>query len=306
MKTCECNESLSNLGTPNCKSIFKVAKKLIFVPTYDSAGDRNSITVASAFTPAVLTALLNQSDGTKRWYPTPLLENVTSERSESAFETAPSGRKAFVKQGTRSMSSEIWEESSAYKGQLDAIRCNDVSVYIIDAEGSIRGTVAEDEALLFPIKVDNNSFDAMLMFGTDSIIEKLKVGFDWDQTEDDASLRMIGAGDITADLLNAGGLLDFSIEYGAITSTSVTFTLVTSVTFGSLKTKLTDKGLIISDFALFNVTDNASLSELTLTEAAGIYTINFDVQDASDIIRITPSKNGRDYSNVVSNTFVAV
>lgn len=313
MKTCACNESLGNTGTTGCVPIFKVAKKLIFVPTYDNTGALNKLDLSTDFTAAELTALLNQTDTSKRWYPSALLENVTSERGEASYETAPSGRKAFVKQGTRTFKAEIWEQSAVYKMQLDKIKCNEVSVYIIDVEGNIRGMVAETEdSNLYPIKIDRNSFNVDLMFGTDTTIEKLKMSFDFDQVEDDALLRMVSAADLTADLLEAEGLLDVEIEYGTISQTGVEFTLYTL--HGSKRNKVKVQGLVASDFysavngggtasKLFNVTDNASVSISALSETAGVYTLTFSSQTVADVIKVLPNKNGYDFTAVYTDTF---
>lgn len=304
MKTCECNESLGNTGEAGCQPIFKVTKKIILVPTFDSTGARNKITVATPLTQIAFDDLINQADATKRWYPLPLLENVTGERAESSFETAPSGRKAFVKQGTRSFSAEIWEESAAYKQQLDSVRCNNTSVFFIDSEGNIRGIIdGTDDSILYPVKIDNNSFDAKLVMGTDTTIEKLMISFDYDQTEDDGSLRLIAAGDIGAELLDGSGLLDISSTITNISTTGFKAKLTTK--YGSLANKVVDSGLVIGDFALYNVTDSATVVISTMTESPkGTYAFTYTAQTSGDVLRLTPSKDGRDYTPVVANTIL--
>jgi hypothetical protein len=314
MKTCQCNESLGNTGTTGCVPIFKVAKKIIFVPTYANDGTRNKLDLSTDFTQAELDELVNHVDPSKRWYPTTLLENVTSERGEASYETAPSGRKAFVKQGTRNMTAEIWEQSSVYKRQLDKIRCNEVSIFILDIEGNLRGMISEvEDDNLYPIKIDRNSFNVDLMFSSDTTIEKLKMSFDFDQVEDDSLLSMVSAADISADLLEAEGLLDVEIKYGSITATSVTFDLFTY--YGSKRNKVKVQGLVIGDFfsavggtasRLYNVTDGSPITITGLTENAGTYTATYTSQTAADEVRVTPVKKGYDFTPVVNNTYVAV
>lgn len=317
MRACSCNESLSNTGQTNCQPLFKVAKKLIFVPTYDGTGALNKLAVGTLFTPSLLTAKLNHATKASRWYPSPDLENVGGDRAESVFDTAPSGKKSFVKKGVRTMSFEIWDEGTEYLYQLEALRCTDVSVYVVDNEGNIRGTVpSTEDGFLYPIKIDKASFDAKPIFATDTTVEKLAVQFDWEQSESDAQLRMITATDMTADLLNAEGLLDISIEYSTITQTSVIFTL--QERFGSRKTRNKLTGLLISDFydavggtasRLYNVTDSLAVTISTFAESTsspGTYTLTFASQTVSDVIRVTPNKNGFDFTDTIADTFVIV
>lgn len=315
MRACSCNESLSNTGQTNCQPLFKVAKKLIFVPTYDGTGALNKLDVNTLFTPSLLTAKLNHATKASRWYPSPDLENVGGDRAESVFDTAPSGKKSFVKKGVRTMSFEIWDEGTEYLYQLEALRCTDVSVYVVDNEGNIRGTVpSTEDGFLYPIKIDKASFDAKPIFATDTTVEKIMVNFDWEQSESDAQLRMITATDMTADLLNAEGLLDISIEYSTITQTSVIFTL--QERFGSRKTRNKLTGLLISDFydavggtasRLYNVTDSLAVTISTFAESTsspGTYTLTFASQTVSDVIRVTPNKNGFDFTDTIADTFV--
>ena len=317
MRACSCNESLSNTGQTNCQPLFKVAKKLIFVPTYDGTGALNKLAVGTLFTPSLLTAKLNHATKASRWYPSPDLENVGGDRAESVFDTAPSGKKSFVKKGVRTMSFEIWDEGTEYLYQLEALRCADVSVYVVDNEGNIRGTVpSTEDGFLYPIKIDKASFDAKPIFATDTTVEKIMVNFDWEQSESDAQLRMITATDMTADLLNAEGLLDISIEYSTITQTSVIFTL--QERFGSRKTRNKLTGLLISDFydavggtasRLYNVTDSLAVTISTFAESTsspGTYTLTFASQTVSDVIRVTPNKNGFDFTDTIADTFVIV
>lgn len=312
MKACECNESLGNTGVPGCQPINKVVKKLILVPTYANDGTINKLDITdnASLTAAAVEALINEVDPSKRWYPTEQLENVVTERGETTYETAPSGRKAFVKQGTRNFKGEFWNMSSEYKEQLDRARCVNFSAWLIDLDGNLRGMVKEgDTEFMYPIKIDNNSFNVDLMFGTDDAIEKLVINFDWAQDENDASLRTINNSDFEADLLEIEGLKDVTITYGALSDTSITFTLKTK--YGSVLDPVKVQGLVATDFydsvggagsKLYNNTDSLAVSILSLSESTGVYTVTFATQDSADIIKVIPVKNGYDFTAVHSNT----
>lgn len=290
---------------------------MIFVPTYDSTGALNKLDIATLFTPSLLTAKLNHATKSSRWYPSPDLENVGGDRAETVFDTAPSGKKSFVKKGVRTMTFEIWDEGPEYQYQLDAIRCKDMSCFVIDNEGNLRGIVpATEDGYIYPIKIDKASFDCKPIFATDSTVEKLMVTFDWEQSQHDSQLRIISASDMTADLLNAEGLLDISIEYGTISQTSVTFTL--QERYGSRRTRNKLSGLVIGDFfdtaggtgsRLYNVTDGAAVTISTFAESTsspGTYTLTYTSQTVSDVMRVTPVKNGFDFADTIADTFVIV
>lgn len=315
--TCACDNTLGNLGTPNCYPLFKVARKLIFVQTYDNSGALNKIAVGTDLTQSVIDAHVAQTVD-KRWYISPVLQNATGERGEPIMDEAPSGDKDFVKDGVRSMTGEFRKQAGVFMKELNKVRCNEVSVYIVDLNGSIRGLVPETEdGNLYPIKVDSDSFYAKLMDATDTTVSRVDFAFDWKQTEYDENIRMIASADISGDLLNTKGLID-------VTST-VTVPLVAGFTvqlkyrYGSLANLKADSGLILTDFfdvaggansKVYNVSTSAAVTLSSVTETAvgsGIYNAVYAAPVlVGNIIRITPVKAGRDYTLVISNTFVTL
>lgn len=316
MTPCACNSSLSNTGRPNCVPIFMAAYGIFAVPTYDSEGNLNSIDLEDDIDEAYLTARLNDTDATKRWYPIMELKNVTSDRSDPIYETFPDNSKAFVQDGVRTFSAEVRGIGAGpeFKQKLDSLRCSPVSIFVIDKNGSIRGIVDKDsEAFLYPIKTDPNTWLTKLIPGTDTTNEHLLMNFDWAQSEDDALLRMIDSGDMEANLLGARGLVDVNIVVGAITTTTVVITL--SYDYGSLKNKLPDSGLVANDFVSFdggalakvyNSTDDADIAITSVVENPnGTYLITWGVaQTVADVMKIKIVKNGRDYSGVNGTQFV--
>ncbi|MGR3221312.1 MAG: hypothetical protein ACUZ8H_16065 [Candidatus Anammoxibacter sp.] len=314
--TCECNNTLGNLGTPTCYPLFKVARRLIFVPTYDNTGALNKIDVTVALTQSVIDAHVNETDLSKRWYISPVLQNATGERSDPVIDESPSGDKDFVKDGVRTMAGEFRKQAGVFIKELTKLRCNEFSIYVIDLNGSLRGIVTDPkDGSLYPIKADNDSFVAKLFDGTDSTVPRVDFTFDWKQTELDENINMIAAADIPGDLLNTKGLI-------AVVST-ITVPLVAGFTaklefnYGSLANPIKDSGLLITDFFdvaggsasnVYNVTDAAAEPLSSVTETAvgsGIYVFVYTTPvTIADVIRLTPVKDGRDYSAVILNTFV--
>ena len=102
-----CSASFLNTGTINCAPIMDYADKLIFVPTFAADGTRNKISNTAIFSQATMQALIDQADATKRWYPTPQIENISGERAASTFETGATGRRYKAKKGIRTFGFEV-------------------------------------------------------------------------------------------------------------------------------------------------------------------------------------------------------
>lgn len=302
MSACKCNVSLSNTGKASCEPIASVIKKLILVPLYDSTGVRNSITLTDTFNAAYFTAKVNHADATKRWYPTPEIKNVESAKADSVFETFNDQSKDFIQEGVRSFTGIMPSTSPAYLGKLKAARCTEVGVYAIDKDGSLIGSLT-DAGLLYPIKVDAGSFNPTLVFGTDSTIQKINLTFDFDVNERDEDIAMIISDDMVAgvNLLTLNGLLDVYSLVSGVAATTFTAKLYTS--FGSAVSPITVKGLLLADFALYNVTDSAALAISAVVETSGTYVFTHASAVAGKVRRLTPTKNGYDFAPVVANTF---
>ena len=88
---CKCDLGLSNTGKPNCVTLQSVTSKLVLVPLKDSTGAKNYLDLATTINEATFTALINQADSSKRWFPLGLFENVEMPKADSTFEEAPSG-----------------------------------------------------------------------------------------------------------------------------------------------------------------------------------------------------------------------
>jgi hypothetical protein len=95
------------------------------VPLKDSLGVANAIDLTASV--PVWSTLINQADSSKRWFPLPQFENVELPKADSLFEEANSGKMAFLRQGKRSFSGELWSEDSTptLLGKLQLNRCVD-------------------------------------------------------------------------------------------------------------------------------------------------------------------------------------
>lgn len=294
---CLCNVGLSNTGTPTCQPIASVARKLIVVPYYDSNGDVNSIEVGvDTLNDAFFTAKINAALAANRWFPLPLMKNVADERADSTFEEFGDGSKFFIKDGVRTLSALFPNQSPELLSKISSMRCTEIGVFVIDANNAIIGSQTVD-GFLYPIKVEQQTWSPVLVKTTDAGVQKIKLTFDFAVEEEDENIRMITSGE--ANMLALKGLLDGYMTPSVITTTSFKATINTS--FGDLQDPIKVQGLLAANFALYNITDSLSVTIITSTESpAGVYTITYVAQTSGDVLRLTPTKTGYDFSTVPS------
>lgn len=288
MSGCKCDLGLSNTGLPNCVTLQSVTNSLILVPTYDSTGVRNGIDLSAPL--PTWTSLYNQADASKRWFPLLNFENVEMPKADSTFDEAPSGRKSFIKTGKRSFSGELWDATPQLLGKIENNRCVEFSLWEIDINGNLVGS--KEGTMLYPIPVDNQSFDARLMKATDTTTQKIMISFDFYRLFDESTLWMITPEESNFDFNTQGGLLDVNFEEVSKTSTQVVTKL--TLDYGTAVNPILVKGLLAVNFTLFDVTANASVTILTATETPdGVYTITYAaITGYVNNLRLTLVKDG--------------
>ena len=254
---CNCNAGLSNTGRPNCVPIQSVTSKLILVPLKGNDGTLNGIDLSSI---PIWTDLVNEQDASKRWFPLPSFENVELAKADSQFEEANSGRMAFLRQGKRSFAGELWAEDSnpTLLSKLQTNRCVDFGVYIVDVTGQLVGSKVKDT--LFPIPVDNPSFDPKFMFATDSTVQKIMVSFDFDRLFDEGTMYLITPEEAGINFNDLNGLVDVNFTLAGQSAGDITFEL--ALDYGTAYSPIKFKGGQLSDFQLYN---NSTLTIETIT-----------------------------------------
>jgi len=245
------------------------------VPLKDNAGNDNFIDLTSQL-PNWLD-LVNEADSSLRWFPLPVFENVELPKADSKFEEANSGRMVFLRQGKRSFSGELWADDSSptLLSKLQNNRCVDFGVYIIDINGNLVGSKVGD--YLYPIKVDNPSFDPKLMFATDATVQKIMVAFDFDRLFDEGTLYMITATEAGIDFNTLDGLVDVNVlNVVEIAGQDITFDA--KLDYGTALNPILFKGATLSDFKLYNNDTSTVESINSVVEnlpTEGNYTLDF-------------------------------
>lgn len=288
---CDCNVGLSNTGRPNCVPLFSVTNNLIQVPLFDADGNRNGIDLNAAL--PTWADLVNEADRTKRWFPIPAFENVELPKADSQFEEAASGRMAFLRQGKRSFSGELWADDSTptFLGKLDKGRCVDFGVYIVDVNGNLIGS--KENGYLYPIPVDNASWDPRFMFATDSTVQKIMLGFDFDRLFDESTMYMITPSEAGVDFTALKGLIDVNLNI--LTANATTTGLVATFEYGTALSPLALIGAdLTADWEIYNVTTLSAVTiDTVVPDGAGGYTLSYSAGvTLGDVIRVSVNKTG--------------
>jgi hypothetical protein len=291
MSFCNCNYGLGNTGVPGCQTLQSVTKKLILVPINKADGTRNSIAIGDVIDAAYLTARINDADESARWYPTPLLDNVENTKADSLFESLNSGSNIFIQEGVRTFTGVFIKQGPTFLGKLKSGRCVSFGVYMIDIDGSLTGYLSNDGQELYPISVDKETFNPVLMPATDSTVAKIMLSFEFLRTQMDENLKSISAQDIAADVLSSNGLLDGFVAISADTTTDFTATVTSS--YGSFNSPLRIEGLLLADFTVYNITTASAVVITSVTEVAdGEYAVVIPAQTALDSMRLSIVKDG--------------
>lgn len=290
---CNCNAGLSNTGRPGCVPLFSVVYSLILVPLYDNDGNRNGIDLTAGV--PVWNDLVNEADASKRWFPLPGMENVEVPKADSQFEEANSGRMAFLRQGKRSLTGEMWGDDSTttFLGKLQGGRCVDFGVYIVDVNDSLIGSKEGD--FLYPIPVDNASWNPIFNFATDSTVQKIVLSFDWYRLFDDSTMYMITSQEAGTQFSLLRGLIDVTFADLVANETTDTIVFNANTAYGTAYNPVVVQGILVGEVVFYNETTTSTLTPTLFAEGpAGAYTATFADLDinAGDIVSVTLNKTG--------------
>lgn len=297
MLGCNCDAGLANTGRPGCVPLQSVTSKLIMVPLMANDGTLNGIDLTAAL--PTWSDLINESDASKRWFPLPAFENVEMPKADSQFEEANSGRMAFLRQGKRSFAGELWGDDSTptMLGKLNAGRCVQFGVYIVDVNGALIGS--KQGGYLYPIPVDEQSFDPKWMVATDSTVQKIMVGFDFDRLFDDSTMYMITATEAGINFNSLSGLIDINVVNDVVTATTLTFDAV--LDYGTALNPIKAQGLVSGDFTLTNTTTTLPVSVTAVENTPGNYTLTYVAQTNGEGASLVIAKPG--YLGTFTYTF---
>jgi hypothetical protein len=252
------------------------------VPLTANDGTLNGIDLSAAL--PTWSDLINEADSSKRWFPLPEFENVELPKADSQFEEANSGRMAFLRQGKRSFAGELWSDDSTptLLGKLTAGRCVQFGVYIVDVNGNLIGS--KSNGFLYPIPVDEQSWDPKFMFATDSTVQKIMLGFDFYRLFDESTMYMITVTEAGINFNDLSGLIDVNLtEVSQVTTVSITVNA--SFDYGTALNPILFQGATnTADWSLYNVTTSTLIGvPAGVTEVfPGVYLVDYTFTSGDD------------------------
>lgn len=296
---CTCDYTLSNSGTPNCPSIAKGARMLIAMNIYKADGTKNKIPLATLEDQSLMQALIDEATAENRIYPLPKMVNVENTRAEAVTEEFSDGSSAFIRKGIKSFAAEMKQLGYAYTGKLDENRYTEHGYIIVDEAGNFIFLYDSSDATnAFPIPIDLGSYDVNLMEHVQGTsIQKTRINFNWSVDVTDGDLRTLKKPTSYNPLTALKGLLDVNASFASITTTGFTATLTDD--FGCAVS-----GLVAGDFTLEETSPTpGSVAISSVTETSdGVYDFVFAAQTSADVLKLTPSKSGYDFVDVVAET----
>jgi hypothetical protein len=223
-------------------------------------------------------------------------------KGESTYEEFSDKTKKLVAEGVRTFKGLLPAVQPQYLSVLKSGNCTDMAAYIVDKSGKLVGYSNGEENVLYPFPLNANTMNAVFMWATDTTGSNIDFSFEFDVDMRDEYIAQISGSDLTSvNLLNLEGLYNAKKSQTSTAQTTMTFKLYTE--YGTVATPIAIEGLVAADFALYNVTDSAAVTVSTCTESpAGTYTLTYVSQTVADVIRITPSTTGIDFTDVIAAT----
>ena len=288
MATDACNGAL-NTGQPTCVPRKNVDAGIILVPQVANDGTVNKILSSDVVDASYVTALINQTDKSKRWTPLMDLKTVIGERAENTTQDID-GVAFNVKQGIRAYDGSIF--GNAGNPQLEGAiksRANLRDAYFkVDINGNLTGNLDADGNLL-PIKIEFGTLQALYKEPTSSEVQNVNIKFSIKESEKDSDMRTLGSATITADLLSISGVIDIQ---GVVTLPAITgFTLNAELIYGDPFNLPAFSGALVADWVLTDTVLGAIVPASAIEGVDGEYVFLATLTSSNTII-LTSSKDG--------------
>lgn len=310
---CDCNLTVQNTGV-GCTPIMKVVKRPWLWNKYDSSGALNYIDLTDTLDDAYWQALINNADPLARLTPLPEIKNITDVREKPLTYAWKDSSEVFVRDGIRKFEGMFPPDSSSPQlvGILESARCANPAFLGVDEDGTVWGKISADGTKIYPIEIDPKSIAAIFVKQTDTEPQMAAWSFNFHPSEKDCAIRGIAQSEMEDDVdtLSYNGLLNVYAKVISCSTTKLVVKLYTQ--FGSVLNPLTVKNLLVANFSLYNVTTSSAIL-LTGTGSAfaespeGTYSLTYKTADdpaSTNVLRLTPTKDGFDFTAVVATSIV--
>ena len=301
---CTCaGTSYGNTGVDGCATIGKTPYNIIVMPKYAVDGSENVIDLTSVTLGQDIKDLCNAvTVPQSRLYPLPFAENFQITKSETIYETGPSGNKYKIKDGIRSYAFELVDKNASVRllENLTKFGCSDMVYFVVDIEGKIEGWKSEGTSTdLHGFPMSNSTWNAILTYATDTTVQKLMVSFDQSQYFNDGSIYYLTPNDLGYSATELKGLVSATATVGSITTTGAVVTVKKGST-DAVSTGVPIVGLLQTNFALYNVTTSTAVTITAVNEtSAGVYAISYVAIAGANSFRLTATAIGYDIPAVI-------
>ena len=304
-----------NTGT-DCTPLMRRGKQIILVPTFDNTGVRNCIDLATAtLDETYFNSKVEEADASKRWYPLPILEEVTMPRADANTQTFESGRIIQLSKGAKSFAGFGLADdghSQIILGKIEnEVRCQQYSVFIIDIEANLRGIcLNNDNTALYPAKMDKGSWAPNWLDEDGSTTSGVNYSFNFDVTLNDGDFALITADEMSFNVLGLAGLLDANATYAAGSATTSTLIGTLTNDYGTKLNPIPVEG-VAANLEVYNITTAGVEATTSIVEgAAGVYTATYTgatvVGEVVQFRFITSPNNGLDGADLLNSSIATV
>lgn len=309
MKSCNCKSGASNTGVPFCVDVYQRTRRPIFQAIYDADGNRNSIKdsdfVDGVLPKAYITAMINHTDPSKRWYVMPEVKAVSWAQAEPNTEDID-GIPYIVSDGNITGSFDFLGKNASDKfyGVLESFKCGSYGMIPVTVAGEIVGVEGTNE--LFPQPLEQGTMSLTKAINSKTTVNRITVNFMYQEDFPVGDINYIGASQIESGALDGiNGLQDVVLESnGVATTTELKFKA--TLVFGGFDNKEPVEGLVVTDLSIdsgvsdsevYNETTTVAVTVTSLTESSidgeeGEYTIVMPAQTSGDVIRVDIFKEG--------------
>jgi len=282
----------------------------IIVPRYKADGTtRNSLDLTSPTLGADIKALIQTSTALlERIYPFPRCENITFERTETVYETAPSTRKYKIAGvgGVRTFKFETWGKDAVHQilRELKKIGCSDVDFYLADVGGSLWGIKDNElDTVMRGYEMAIETYDSFKEYATDITTQKAMISWDMNNAENEENAYAITSEELGYSATTLRGNISGMQIVTPLTNTTLTSEVVDG--FGSAAVRDHIVGLVQANFTVENVDVPAGDIISGVNENPdGTYTITTSAQTLGENYKVTVI-NAMGY-DVADGTFVAL
>lgn len=295
---CVCGGRLGATGIGNCVIQFFTTHNYILMPLYKEDGTKNYIDISNPATlgATVLSLTTTATPMLERLYPLPFAEDVERPKTDTTFDTPPSGNMYRAQEGLRQNVMQFYAQNAsfAFARELKEFGCTKMGYFSTDINGTLEGYLDDnDPTKFYPLPMMQGSFDQMYMYATDTTVQKLRLQFNLQRSFDETNIYYITANDLGYPATDLVGLVPASIAVSDITTTGATFT-VTENGNNALSQKPIE-GLLLADFDLVNQTDGSTVTLTGITEGLpGVYAGTYTAIVGAHTFEVTATAPGYD------------